>query len=87
MTRTRMFEVRASPEDTVFARISLLAGWLDAAMAECPCSQDSNTTFKIRAQPEDTVFARISLLAGWQGAMMARRDVPESMQTKFILSD
>ncbi|EGW40399.1 hypothetical protein [Desulfosporosinus sp. OT] len=28
----RTFEVRASPEDTVFARISLLAGWLDAVM-------------------------------------------------------
>ena len=29
----RTFEIRALPEDTVFARISLLAGWQSAVIA------------------------------------------------------
>ena len=33
------------------SRLEHRHGWLDAGMAECPCSQDSNRTFEIRALP------------------------------------
>ena len=35
------------------SRLEHRHGWLDAGMAECPCSHDSNRTFEIRALTKD----------------------------------
>jgi len=48
------------PEDTVFARTNLLAGWPSVPVAH------ENTVFARITLLADTVFARISLLAGWR---------------------
>ncbi|EGW37890.1 hypothetical protein [Desulfosporosinus sp. OT] len=56
--KTLSLHVLALLADTVFARISLLAGWLSVPEAR------ENTVFTRITLLTDTVFARIDLLAG-----------------------